>query len=53
MDAQGAQVNTDTPFGKAHQVVICTNGQSWARTEDDRLAIRTGVMEENLVGSGW
>ena len=25
-DDQGEAVNTDTPFGKANQVVICTNG---------------------------
>lgn len=50
---QGEDVNTDTDFGKAHQVVICTNGQAWARTLDDQLAIRTGVMEERIVGSGW
>jgi len=52
-DSQGQMVSTDTNFGKAHQVVLCTNGQAWQRTIDDKLAIRTGVMEHNIIGSGW
>jgi len=61
-DAQGNMVETPTDLGLAHQVVLCTNGQSWQRTVNDKLAVRTGVMEnfmvdgtlrERIVGRGW
>jgi len=61
-DAQGNLVETPTDLGKAHQVVLCTNGQSWQRTLNDKLAVRTGVMEnmmvdgtlrERIVGRDW
>jgi hypothetical protein len=28
-DAEGEAVHTDTDFGRAKQVVLCTNGQAW------------------------
>jgi hypothetical protein len=55
-------IETPTDLGKANQVVLCTNGQSWQRTLDNKLAVRTGVMEnmnfngvmtERIVGRGW
>jgi hypothetical protein len=48
-DAQGNMVETSTPLEKANQVVLCTDGQSWMRTMDNKLAVRTGVMENMMV----
>jgi hypothetical protein len=49
----GEAVMTATNFGQAKQVVICTNGQAWQRDLENRLKIRTGVMEDLVVGTGW
>lgn len=43
-DGEGNAVYTDTDFGKANQVVLCTNGQAWQRDLNNKLSVRTGVM---------